>query len=311
MLEGGGRLTDGDSCSPSLARTDRAPFSCWSPRLPIRHGHPGPCVHAPFLLIPLPASSQVSKQLDTFSKFSGHCRFLLKFLTPLCPIPAMGKGHRCPTHALPGAGRAEEQLAGPGSCEVWGCQGEEPRLQGRHGKAERECYPEPLPLAAPFRSPSAFLASQWPWREADGALNRDHCVQLATGSARNVHLPGPNTRLRVREGTSSPSPDACLLGHRTGPSQPDTPSSQALQTEPRGSPEKGASHRAQLLLEGARVRAGGRTGVGGSHGQARTGQALAGTVTPTPTSSCPGGPGDRLSMSTTQRLTAVASVTMG
>ena len=124
------------------------------PAAPSVMAHPGLRVHPPLLLIPPPASSQCSEQLDAFSKFSGHCCFLLKFLTPLTPSPPWEKPVM-PGHLLclgPGGRGGEEQLAGPGSCEVQGCQGEEPRLQGRHGKAVSKCYPDPScrqPRSAP------------------------------------------------------------------------------------------------------------------------------------------------------------------
>lgn len=69
------------------------------------------------------------------------------------PVPSMGKAAAAQTHAPSRAGRGEEQLAGPSSCEVWGCQGEEPGLRGRHGKAARECYPEPPPARCPVLLP--------------------------------------------------------------------------------------------------------------------------------------------------------------
>lgn len=103
-------------------------------------------------------------------RIPGHCSFLLKFLAPR-PIPPWERASTAPTHALSWAAWGRSSWPA-GSCEVRGCQGEEPRLGGRHGKAARECYPEPLLLAAPFRSlcaerqmglPAGTTVSCWPW----------------------------------------------------------------------------------------------------------------------------------------------------
>lgn len=80
----------------TAAAPARLPLSCWGAGLPHQSRPTRPSYHPPLLLILLPASSQESRQLDTFSEFSGHCCFLLKFLAPRpppCagPIPAMGK----------------------------------------------------------------------------------------------------------------------------------------------------------------------------------------------------------------------------
>lgn len=99
MPAGGGQLRDGDSCPPGLTRSDGPPSPAGAPAAPSVMAHQD-CVHPLLLLVPRPASSQRSKQSDTFSKFSGHCCFLLKFLTaPQRPPPAMGKA-AVPGHLL-------------------------------------------------------------------------------------------------------------------------------------------------------------------------------------------------------------------
>ena len=86
--------------------------------------------------------------------------------------------------------------------------------------------------------------SRWQlWREADGAPGRGHCVPLATGSARDVHLPGLRTWLQARV----PAHPALAPAHW------DVRSS----TEGEGLP---AGH--GFLLEGARVWAAGGRGAG-------------------------------------------------
>ena len=136
---------------------------------PIRHGPPRPRVHPAIPLIPLPASSQRSGRLDAFSKFPGAAPSSSNS-SPLAPSPPWEKAATVPTHALSWADRGRSSWP-TGSCEVRGCQGGEPRLGGRHGKAARECYPEPLLLAAPFRSlcgerqmglPVGTTVSCWP-----------------------------------------------------------------------------------------------------------------------------------------------------
>ena len=87
------------TAAPLARPHGRAAFSRRSPGRPIRHSPPRTASTPLLLLIPRPASSQCSKQLDTFSKFSGHCCFLLKFLTPPHPTPAMGKA-AVPGHLL-------------------------------------------------------------------------------------------------------------------------------------------------------------------------------------------------------------------
>lgn len=138
----------------------------------------------------------------------------LQIPRPPPPIPTLGKAVTARTHAPSWAGPGQEQLAGPCSCEVWGCQGEEPRLWGRHGKAVRECSPEPS-CPQPGRSLSGFPASEWLWREADGVPHGDHRDPLAMGCARSVHLPGPCGPLELQD--RGPPPEACSRAQRAGP----------------------------------------------------------------------------------------------
>lgn len=147
---------------------------------PIRHGPPRtmrPSSISPNPVRLLPSAPSI------WTHFPNSRAIAASSSNSLAPSthPRHGKGCHC-LDTCSVLGRAgEEQLAGPGSCEVWGCQGEEPRLRGRHGKAVRECYPEPLLPTDPFCSLAGFLASEGPWREAGGAPNWDRCVLLATG----------------------------------------------------------------------------------------------------------------------------------
>lgn len=243
---------DGDSCCPaSPTRT--------APRPPAT-AHPGPCVHPPVPLIPLRFLPSAPSPRTHFPNSRASAASSSNSSHPPRPpaprpVPAMGKTAIARTHAPSRAGRGEEQLAGPSSCEVWGCQGEEPGLRGRHGKAVRECYPEPLLPAALFCSLSGFLASEGPWGEADGAPSRDGHVLLATGSGRNVHLPWPST-VPWGPRTSSPNRDACSLGPRTGPGR--APRAQ------RAGCTQGPARPRLRGREGARVQAAGSKGAVGS-----------------------------------------------
>lgn len=125
------------------------PCQAGPPAAPSVTAHPGPQVHPAIPLIPPPASSQRSGRLDAFSKFPGTAPSSSNS-SPLAPSPPWEKAATARTQALSWAARGRSSWPA-GSCEVWGCQGEEPRLGGRHGKATRECYAEPLPLAALFR----------------------------------------------------------------------------------------------------------------------------------------------------------------
>ena len=174
-----------------------------APGCPIRHGPPRTV--RPASLPPNPPA---------FSEFSGHCCFLLKFLAPLAPSPPWERA-AMPGHLLVSAGRGGEQLAGPGSCEVRGCQGEGPRLGGVMGKLGGNATQSPS-CRSLCCSLSAFLASEC------SLEGRDHCVLLASGSARNVHLSGPGY-LAQSVGTSSSSPDACSREQWMGQAPPSHP----------------------------------------------------------------------------------------
>lgn len=175
------------------------------PPAPSVTAHPGPCIRPPFLLIPsgffpvLPALGHIFQILEPLL-------LPLQIPQPPRPIPTMGKAAPARTHARSWAGRGEDQLAGPGSCEVWGCQGEEPRLRGRHGKAVRECYPEPL--LPPARSAPLRISG------LRGALGGGRWgSQLGSLYPAGHRLPRkPSAQLSTvpsEFSPSSPSPDAC------------------------------------------------------------------------------------------------------
>lgn len=91
------------------------------------------------------------------------------------------------------------------------------RIMGRHGKAVRECSPEPS-CPQPGRSLSGSLVSEWLWKEADGVPHGNHCDPLATGSVRSVHLLGPCGPWSSRTG---PPPRGLITGTE-GRAQPSS-----------------------------------------------------------------------------------------
>lgn len=143
----------GTAAAPGSPARAGLPSPDGAPGCPVRRGHPGLCIHPPLLLIPA-GIFPVLRAVGCIFQILGPLLFPPQIPRPPHPIPAMGKGCDARTLALPWVGRGVggEQLAGPGSCEVQGCQGEEPRLQGRHGKAVSKCYPDPScrqPRSAP------------------------------------------------------------------------------------------------------------------------------------------------------------------
>lgn len=147
------------------------------------------CVHPLLLLIPRPASSQCSKQLDTFSKFSGHCCFLLKFLAAPSAPPCHGKGRSARTLARLGPGRGRSSWPGPAAVRCGGAKEKSPDYGGVMGKLRGDA-----PQTPPARSPVPLLhwisGLQVAPEGGGWGSNRNHCVRLATGSAPQVHQPG-------------------------------------------------------------------------------------------------------------------------
>lgn len=115
--------------------------------------------------------------------------------------------------------------------------------------------------------------------------NRGHCVLLATGSARNVHLPGPSHL--AQSARTSPDARSWDIGWASQP--PNTACRWAPQTAPRMTMEGGLPRGKAPSRKGLECGLGQERG-GGSPGQVCTGQALLGALTPKPTSRRPGAP---------------------
>lgn len=151
MPAGGARLRDGDSCPPQLTRSDGPPSPAGAPAAPSVMAHPG--------LRPPPPPPNPPAGIFPVLQAVGHIFQILGplLLPPQIPRrpqrpPLPWERPQCPDTCSSWPGEGEEQLAGPSSCEVRGCQGEEPRLWGRHGKAARRCSPDPScpqPRSAP------------------------------------------------------------------------------------------------------------------------------------------------------------------